>query len=99
MGYNEDALCLQQIYSHLGVEAYGEDIQEQAVKEIDRLKNKERKKAKQFAIKKLEELKKQLRDRVVLYSNDEHCYLQKGVSWEDVVVIIGKQIKSLKGEE
>lgn len=58
MESNEDALCLQQIYSHLGVEAYGEDIQEQAVKEIDRLKNKERKKAKQLAIKKLEELKK-----------------------------------------
>ena len=51
MERNEDALCLQQIYSHLGVEAYGEDIQEQAVKEIDRLKNKERKKAKQLAIK------------------------------------------------
>lgn len=39
MKNNENALCLQQIYSHLGVEAYGEDIQEQAVKEIDRLKN------------------------------------------------------------
>ena len=38
MGYNEDALCLQQIYSHLGVEAYGEDIQEQAIKRIDALK-------------------------------------------------------------
>ena len=29
--------CLGQIYSHLGVEAFGKDIQEQAVKEIDRL--------------------------------------------------------------
>ena len=29
--------CLSQIYSHLGVEAFGKDIQEQAVKEIDRL--------------------------------------------------------------
>lgn len=28
---------LSQIYSHLGVEAFGKDIQEQAVKEIDRL--------------------------------------------------------------
>ena len=35
---NEDALCLQQIYSHLGVEAYGEDIQEQAIKRIDAFK-------------------------------------------------------------
>lgn len=34
----EDALCLQQIYSHLGVEAYGEDIQEQAIKRIDAFK-------------------------------------------------------------
>ena len=38
MERNEDALCLQQIYSHLGVEAYGEDIQEQAIKRIDALK-------------------------------------------------------------
>ena len=29
--------CLSQIYSHLGVEAFGKDIQRQAVKEIDRL--------------------------------------------------------------
>lgn len=36
-GYSEDTLCLKQIYSHLGVEAYGEDIQEQALKEIARL--------------------------------------------------------------
>ena len=57
MKSNEDALCLQQIYSHLGVEAYGEDIQEQAVKEIDRLKIKNtKKKAKQLAISKLEML-------------------------------------------
>ena len=34
----EDALCLQQIYSRLGVEAYGEDIQEQAIKRIDAFK-------------------------------------------------------------
>ena len=38
MERNEDALCLQQIYSHLGVEAYGEDIQEQAIKRIDAFK-------------------------------------------------------------
>ena len=35
--------CLGQIYSHLGVEAFGKDIQEQAVKEIDRLIDLERK--------------------------------------------------------
>ena len=35
--------CLSQIYSHLGVEAFGKDIQEQAVKEIDRLIDLERK--------------------------------------------------------
>ena len=38
MERNEDALCLQQIYSRLGVEAYGEDIQEQAIKRIDAFK-------------------------------------------------------------
>lgn len=35
--------CLSQIYSHLGVEAFGKDIQRQAVKEIDRLMDLERK--------------------------------------------------------
>lgn len=35
--YSQDTLDLMQLYSHLGVEAYGEDIQEQALKEIARL--------------------------------------------------------------
>lgn len=34
----ENSENLQQLYSYLGVEAFGEDIQEQAVKEIDKLK-------------------------------------------------------------
>ena len=38
---------LQQLYSHLGVEAFGEDIQEQAVKEIDKL-NQQDKHIKEF---------------------------------------------------
>lgn len=38
--YNQDTLDLMQLYSHLGVEAFGEDIQEQALKEIHRLQKK-----------------------------------------------------------
>ena len=38
---------LQQLYSHLGVETFGEDIQEQAVKEIDKL-NQQDKHIKEF---------------------------------------------------
>lgn len=34
----KQSLELQQIYSHLGIETYGSDIQEQAITEIDKLK-------------------------------------------------------------
>lgn len=50
----EEGLLLQQFYSRLGVEAYGEDIQEQAIKELDKLKAKETKKIKKLK-KELEE--------------------------------------------
>jgi hypothetical protein len=39
-GYSQDTLDLMQLYSHLGVEAFGKDIQEQALKEIHRLQKK-----------------------------------------------------------
>lgn len=55
----DECLNLQQLYSHLGVEAYGEDIQEQAIKELERLKAKETKRVKNLE-KKLSEKDKEI---------------------------------------
>lgn len=49
-----------------------------------------------FAVKKIQELKKSLRDKVCLMENDEHCYPQNAVHWQDVVALIDNQIKSIK---
>ena len=48
-----------------------------------------------FALKQFKKLKKSLRDKVCLMKNDEHCYPQNAIHWQDVVAIIGNQIKEL----
>ena len=49
-----------------------------------------------FCIEKFQETKKSLRDKVCLMENDEHCYPQNAIHWQDVVAIIDNQIASLK---
>lgn len=51
-----------------------------------------------FCIEKFQETKKSLRDKVCLMENDEHCYPQNAIHWQDVVAIIDNQIASLKKE-
>ena len=51
-----------------------------------------------FAVEQFQELKKSLRDKVCLMENDEHCYPQNVIHWQDVVAIIGNQIEELKRE-
>lgn len=70
----EESLRLQQFYSRLGVEAYGEDIQEQAIKELDKLKEKESKKIKK--------LKKELEEtnELLEMANEDRAF--KGEMWE-----------------
>ena len=52
-----------------------------------------------FAVEKIQELKKSLRDKVCLMENDEHCYPQNAVHWQDVVALIDNQIKELKNDK
>ena len=52
-----------------------------------------------YAIEKLQETKKDLRDKVCLMENDEHCYPQNAIHWQDVVAIIDNQTKKLKEME
>ena len=49
-----------------------------------------------FAVEKIQDLKKNLRDKVCLMENDEHCYPQNAIHWQDVVALIDNQIKQLK---
>ena len=51
-----------------------------------------------FCIEKFQETKKSLRDKVCLMENDEHCYPQNAIHWQDVVAIIDNQINKLKGK-
>ena len=84
----EERENLQQLYSHLGVEAFGEDIQEQAVKEIDKLKQSQ----KQLAIEELEKVKADINAY-----NKEHCFLFPEIdTCNKSVEIIDNQIKNLK---
>lgn len=52
----------------------------------------------QLAIKELEKVKVNLKDRISMMKNEEHSYLQKVVAWRDICDQINKQIKELKGE-
>lgn len=88
----EERENLQQLYSHLGVEAFGEDIQEQAVKEIDNIKQSQ----KQLAISELEKVK----DTVECVLDDALKNSSLNQSYYDRLLDeIDNQIKSLKGEE
>ena len=49
----------------------------------------------EFVVDKIQELKKSLRDKVCLMENDEHCYPQNAIHWQDVVSIIDNQIQQL----
>lgn len=52
-----------------------------------------------FAVEQFQELKKSLRDKVCLMENDEHCYPQNAIHWQDIVAIIVNKIKQLKEGE
>lgn len=49
-----------------------------------------------FTIDALYELKSNLRKRVRLMNNDEHCYSQNAVLWDDIVMNIMNQIEQLE---
>lgn len=51
-----------------------------------------------FAVEKLQQLKRRLRNQVCLMESNEHCYPQNTVCWQDVVQIISAEIKEIKGE-
>lgn len=53
----------------------------------------------QKAIQQLEKVKIQLKDKIKMMSNEEHCYQQKVVNWHDICDQINKQIKQLKEGE
>lgn len=53
----------------------------------------------QLAIKELEKVKVNLKDRISMMKNEEYSYLQKVVAWYDICDQINKQIKELKGEK
>ena len=44
----------------------------------------------------LEKVKMQLKDKIKMMSNQEHCYQQKVVSWEDICNQINNKIKKLR---
>ena len=54
---------------------------------------------KQLAIQELEKVKINLKDKITMMSNEEHCYQQKVVSWYNICNQINSQIEELKGEK
>ena len=53
----------------------------------------------QLAIAELEKVKINLKDKITMMSNEEHCYQQKVVSWYNICNQINSQIEELKGEK
>lgn len=51
-----------------------------------------------IAIQELEKIKIELKNKIKLMNDKEHCYQQKVVSWEDICNLINNRIKELKGE-
>lgn len=52
----------------------------------------------QKAIAELEKVKAGLKDKTTMMSNEEHEYLQRVVSWQNICDYINNKIKELKGE-
>lgn len=52
----------------------------------------------QLAIQELEKVKIELKNKICLMQNTEHCYSQRFISWYEMCDQINKQIKELKGE-
>lgn len=53
----------------------------------------------QFAIQELEKVKVELKDKIKIMNNEEHCYPQKFVKWIDVCDQLNQQINDLRGDE
>lgn len=51
---------------------------------------------KEFAIRKIQGLKKELRKQLCFMEDGTHCYPQRAITWQDIVAIIDKQISELK---
>lgn len=54
---------------------------------------------KQLAIQELEKVKIELKNKICLMQNTEHCYSQRFISWYEMCNQINKQIKELKGNK
>lgn len=52
----------------------------------------------QLAIQELEKVKIELKNKICMVKNEEHCYSQRFISWYEMCNQINKQIKELKGE-
>ena len=97
---------LHQIYSHLGVEAFGEDIHEQALKEIANRENQYNQiifKSKytneemiDFAVEQLEDVKDEVEYGIKIWTSIDN-YGDKVVDYSDLLEFIDQQIKLLKG--
>ena len=73
-------------------EDYNKDLEERLI-EIKELEKRQT----QLAIQQLERVKVELKDKIKIMNNEEHCYSQKFVKWIDVCDQINIQIKKLKG--
>ena len=54
---------------------------------------------KDLAIQELEKVKIELKNKICMVKNEEHCYSQRFISWYEMCDQINKQIKELKGEK
>lgn len=53
----------------------------------------------EIAIQELEKVKIELKNKICMVKNEEHCYSQRFISWYEMCDQINKQIKELKGEK
>ena len=70
------------------------DYAKESTRDIIYLRNERTK----FAIQELEKVKVNLKDKITMMSNEEHCYQRKVVSWFDICDQINQQIKELREE-
>ena len=53
----------------------------------------------EIAIQELEKVKIELKNKICMVKNEEHCYSQRFISWYEMCDQINKQINDLKGEK
>lgn len=85
--------------SNMSTKINGVDFSDEQILTLQVLDILKRYNQKALAIQELEKVKIELKNKICMVKNEEHCYSQRFISWYEMCNQINNQIKELKGEK